>query len=338
MEVNGEGLLDELLSVGAGRETWETHPGLFPTMTSWGFDDGNPAAVAPPPLPVLPHSYDCFSGGCIKPDLEYGSFYSTPYDYEPNSNLAGFAAGDYSYSMCVIEDNKSSSLEEIQAAAASCKLESTGVQVQPTSTSTSTCGAFNFNTGLGLGLCAERKNSKVVKAGKVQGQPSKNLMAERRRRKRLNDRLSMLRSVVPKISKMDRTSILGDTIDYMKELLERINHLQEEMEGKDEVSIFKELRQNDTLPVRNSPKFDVERRDSHTRIEMSCSGKQGLLLSSVSALEALGLEIQQCVITCFNDFSLHAACSEDLEQTALVSAEEIKQQLFRTAGYGGRCL
>lgn len=40
------------------------------------------------------------------------------------------------------------------------------------------------------------------KNGKVEGQPSKNLMAERRRRKRLNDRLSMLRSVVPKISKV----------------------------------------------------------------------------------------------------------------------------------------
>nr|GME00323.1 transcription factor bHLH93-like [Ipomoea batatas] len=183
---------------------------------------------------------------------------------------------------------------------------------------------------------------KKPKSKKLHGQPSKNLMAERRRRKRLNDRLSMLRSIVPKISKMDRTSILGDTIDYMKELLERINHLQEEMEvGPDQLrlmSIFKDVKP-DELFVRNSPKFDVERREvSDTRVEICCSAKPGLLLSTVTTLEALGLEIQQCVISCFNDFAFRASCTQEMEQRGVLNTEDIKQALFRNAGYGGRCL
>ncbi|KAK4803228.1 hypothetical protein SAY86_001431 [Trapa natans] len=142
--------------------------------------------------------------------------------------------------------------------------------------------------------------------------------------------------------KMDRTSILGDTIDYMKELLERINKLQDgegEM-GTSPLTLMgfsREMKPNEVL-VRNSPKFDVERRDIDTRVDICCATKPGLLLSTVNTLEALGLEIQQCVISCFSDFSMRATCSEVTDESTLIGSEEIKQALFRNAGYGGRIL
>ncbi|MCL7025387.1 hypothetical protein MKW94_006130 [Papaver nudicaule] len=103
------------------------------------------------------------------------------------------------------------------------------------------------------------------------------------------------------------------------------------------LDVFKDLKSKEVL-IRNTPKFEVERREMDTRVEISCAGKPGLLLSTISAIEALGLEIQQCVISCFSDFAMQASCSEELEQTKIISSDEIKQALFISAGYGGRFL
>ncbi|KAL8248840.1 hypothetical protein R6Q59_005708 [Mikania micrantha] len=173
---------------------------------------------------------------------------------------------------------------------------------------------------------------KKCKSKKVEGQPSKNLMAERRRRKRLNDRLSMLRSIVPRISKMDKTSILGDTINYMKELLEKITSLREQVMEFDSNSLNLIVKE---AQARNQPKFEIERRSMDTQVQICCSMKPGLLLSTINALEALGLDIQQCVISSFGDFSLEASCFE-APGNLITSSQEMKQILIRNASCGGR--
>ncbi|KAK4785724.1 hypothetical protein SAY86_002413 [Trapa natans] len=63
---------------------------------------------------------------------------------------------------------------------------------------------------------------------------SKNLLAERRRRNKIKERLFALRAIVPKISKMDRAAILADAMDYIQELKEEIKGLQDELKKMEE--------------------------------------------------------------------------------------------------------
>ncbi|KAG6434704.1 hypothetical protein SASPL_106345 [Salvia splendens] len=323
-----EGLLEELLGLREMEEHYNTNMNQDFT-TNWNIleDVSIPTNTCfqDLSLPILDHHY-YYSSAPFGDDLSPPGFSSDSSNPNLNSQTLPYAATPQ-FEDCYSNSNSNSFsflLEDF----------GNGLDVGPPIKPEPGLPGFN----VGFAHETERK-SKMKKLNN--GQPSKNLMAERRRRKRLNDRLSMLRSVVPKISKMDRTSILGDTIDYMKEMLNSINNLQEEMNlGGNELGflgIFKNPKPEEIL-IRNTPKFEVERMDSETRIGICCAAKPGLLLSTVTTLEALGIDIQHCVISCFNDFAMQASCSEDMKKRAALDAEDIKQALFRNAGYGGRCL
>ncbi|CAK7345706.1 unnamed protein product [Dovyalis caffra] len=58
---------------------------------------------------------------------------------------------------------------------------------------------------------------------------SKNVVKEKNRRKKLADKLLALREAVPKISKLDKASIIKDAIDYIQNLQEQERRLQAEI-------------------------------------------------------------------------------------------------------------
>uniref|UniRef100_A0A803MB32 Plant bHLH transcription factor ACT-like domain-containing protein n=1 Tax=Chenopodium quinoa TaxID=63459 RepID=A0A803MB32_CHEQI len=258
--------------------------------------------------------------------------------------------------------------------------------------------------------------------GKRKGLPAKNLMAERRRRKKLNDRLYLLRPVhlrivvdwsgaylvvlldgwggisngkggtleglwrlgsaklhwinllpcslaLPGLSGvlcqqmillvldwMDRASILGDAIDYLKELLERISELHNELESSNPGPLMpasshpstlipptlpcrvKEEISPNSLPVPKNQLARIEVSAGEGRavnIHLFCARRPGLLLSTLEALENLGLDIQQGVISCFNGFALDIFRAEQCREGNEILPEQIKAVLLDSAGFHG---
>ncbi|XP_058083197.1 transcription factor BHLH42 isoform X2 [Magnolia sinica] len=67
------------------------------------------------------------------------------------------------------------------------------------------------------------------------------VLAERRRREKLNERFIILRSLVPFVTKMDKASILGDTIEYVKQLRKRIQDLESRNRSNESNQRLKEM-------------------------------------------------------------------------------------------------
>ncbi|KAF5947921.1 hypothetical protein HYC85_013878 [Camellia sinensis] len=149
------------------------------------------------------------------------------------------------------------------------------------------------------------------------------VLAERRRREKLNERFVILRSLVPFVTKMDKASILGDTIEYVKQLRKKILDLEaraREIEIDPEISDLnlKEPREKRKLRIvevnggggkatkavdSESPppppqavvgvavQVQVSIIESDALVEMQCLHREGLLLEMMVVLRDLRLEV-----------------------------------------------
>ncbi|KAL7262639.1 hypothetical protein ACSBR1_000908 [Camellia fascicularis] len=150
-------------------------------------------------------------------------------------------------------------------------------------------------------------------------------VSKRNKRKKLNDRLFALRAVVPKISKMDKASIIKDAIDYIQELHEQERRIQADLiqleSGKLKKNAVFDLDQEiPTLSRLKKKRIDHSydsRRSTTSSIEdlelsvsyigektvvvsLTCSKRTETMAKLCEVFETLKLKIIAANITCFS--------------------------------------
>ncbi|KAH9613307.1 hypothetical protein KSS87_016193 [Heliosperma pusillum] len=145
---------------------------------------------------------------------------------------------------------------------------------------------------------------RLGKGGTAQVELSANhVLAERRRREKLNERFIILRSLVPFVTKMDKASILGDTIEYVKQLRKKIQELearpkQLNLEPTGTTNKREVEKRKGQLVEGGEPKgmetgdvIQVSIIESDALVELQCPYKEGLLLDVMLKLRDMSMEV-----------------------------------------------
>lgn len=144
------------------------------------------------------------------------------------------------------------------------------------------------------------------------------IMAERKRRLELSQKFIALSATIPGLKKMDKTSILGEAINYVKLLQERVKELEEQNKRNKESPIIHKSdlcsnEHNNTSNDTNSDQDccksslpDVKARvlENEVLIEIHCKKENGIEIKILNLLENLHLIVTASSVFPFGNSTL----------------------------------
>ncbi|KAK9000151.1 hypothetical protein V6N11_080657 [Hibiscus sabdariffa] len=179
---------------------------------------------------------------------------------------------------------------------------------------------------------------------KRMSQTHDHIMAERKRREKLSQRFIALSSVVPGLKKMDKASVLGDAIKYLKQLQEKVKILEEQTRKKSmESVVFVKKSQlsadiHDFCSDQNlsgpfdEPLPEIEARfcDQSVLIRIHCEKRKGLAEKIMSEIEKCHLTVINSNVMTFGSCALDITIVAQMDKEFCMTGKDLVNKLRAT--------
>ncbi|OIV94576.1 hypothetical protein TanjilG_25638 [Lupinus angustifolius] len=185
--------------------------------------------------------------------------------------------------------------------------------------------------------CEDAK--KVVARPKL-SQPQDHIIAERKRREKLSQRFIALSALVPALQKMDKASILGGAIKYLKQLQEKVMALEEEKNKKknmQSVVIVKKcqlLNDAEHSSSESGDPFDealpeIEARfcERNVLIRVHCEKTKGVVEKTINEVEKIHLKVTNSSAMAFGSCAIDITILAQMDMEFCITVKDLVRNL-----------
>ncbi|CAL4913405.1 unnamed protein product [Urochloa decumbens] len=185
---------------------------------------------------------------------------------------------------------------------------------QPPSTTLNFSGDRDWPDGGGVEAAVQQQPPE--RRSRAHWNTQEHVIAERKRREKMQQQFVALATIVPDLTKTDKISLLGSTIEYVKQLEEKVKTLEgQNARRTSEHTVFESKCRISTdsggasgsreIAGGFSPTVEASVHGDTVLLKICCEERRGVLVMIISELETQGLSIINTSVLPFTDSCLN---------------------------------
>ncbi|XP_017217415.1 transcription factor bHLH19 [Daucus carota subsp. sativus] len=178
------------------------------------------------------------------------------------------------------------------------------------------------------------------------------ILAERKRRENISQRLIALSAIIPGLKKMDKASVLESATKYVKQLEERIRSLEEEVKKKKSLESVVLVRKSQisgseegsccdddqnclelsagTTDHQGLPEIEIRKSDKIILIKIFCEKYKNFLPKLLAEVEKLHLTVLNSIALPFGSYAMDITISAQMDAEFCLSRKDLIRNLHST--------